>query len=42
VWTLRIGGQPIAGRWIIIDRQFKPVGSSAHKKIRDFGEPGLR
>ena len=25
VWTLRIGGQPIEGRWIIVDRQFKPA-----------------
>jgi hypothetical protein len=25
VWILRISGQPIAGRWIIIDRQFKPT-----------------
>ena len=23
VWLLSIGGQPIAGRWIIIDREFK-------------------
>jgi hypothetical protein len=22
VWELRIGGEPIAGRWLIIDRQF--------------------
>jgi hypothetical protein len=25
VWLLRIGGQPIAGRWVIVDRQFKPA-----------------
>jgi hypothetical protein len=25
VWVLTIGGQPIAGRWVIIDRQFKSV-----------------
>lgn len=25
VWTLRIGGQEIAGRWVIIDRRFVPV-----------------
>ena len=25
VWTPRIGGQEIAGRWVIIDRQFKPM-----------------
>ncbi len=25
VWIIRIGGQPIAGRWVIIDRQFKPA-----------------
>jgi hypothetical protein len=23
VWTLRIGGKPIAGRWVIIDREFR-------------------
>jgi hypothetical protein len=22
VWTLRIGGQEISGRWVIVDRQF--------------------
>ena len=22
VWTLRIGGQPIEGRWVIVDQQF--------------------
>jgi hypothetical protein len=22
VWTLRIGGQPIAGRWVMVNRQF--------------------
>jgi hypothetical protein len=25
VWALTIGGQPIAGRWVIIDRQFRPA-----------------
>ena len=25
VWTLRIGGQPIAGRRVIIDREFRPA-----------------
>jgi hypothetical protein len=25
VWTLRIAGQKIPGRWVIIDRQFKPA-----------------
>jgi hypothetical protein len=25
VWTLRVRGQPIEGRWVIIDRQFKPA-----------------
>jgi hypothetical protein len=24
-WTTRIGGQPIEGRWIIIDRQFHRI-----------------
>ena len=24
VWTLRIGGKEIAGRWVIVDRQFVP------------------
>ena len=28
VWTLRIGKQEIAGRWVIIDRQFKPAPSA--------------
>jgi hypothetical protein len=23
VWTLRIGGQTIEGRWVIMDREFK-------------------
>ena len=26
VWTLTIGGQPIPGRWVIVDREFKPMG----------------
>jgi hypothetical protein len=25
VWVLTIGGQPIEGRWVIIDREFRPV-----------------
>jgi hypothetical protein len=25
VWTLRIGGQEIPGRWVIVDREFRPV-----------------
>jgi hypothetical protein len=25
IWTLRIGGQEISGRWIILDRLFEPV-----------------
>jgi len=25
VWTLRIGKQEIPGRWIIVDREFKPA-----------------
>jgi len=25
VWTLTIGAQEIAGRWIIIDRRFRPA-----------------
>jgi hypothetical protein len=25
VWALTIGGQPIAGRWVIIDREFRPA-----------------
>jgi hypothetical protein len=25
VWTLRIGGQELLGRWVIIDRQFRPA-----------------
>jgi hypothetical protein len=26
VWTLTIDGQPITGRWVIIDREFRPAG----------------
>ena len=29
VWLLRIGGQPVAGRWVIIDREFKPAAHEA-------------
>ena len=25
VWTLRIGKEEISGRWVIIDREFKPA-----------------
>ncbi|MGZ6076123.1 MAG: hypothetical protein ACXWOA_19910 [Isosphaeraceae bacterium] len=25
VWTLRIGKQELAGRWVIIDREFQPA-----------------
>jgi hypothetical protein len=25
VWTLKVGGQETAGRWVIIDRQFRPA-----------------
>ena len=25
VWELSIAGQPIEGRWVIIDREFRPV-----------------
>jgi hypothetical protein len=25
VWTLRIGGQEIPGRWVIVDREFRPA-----------------
>jgi hypothetical protein len=25
VWTLRIGKEEIPGRWIIVDREFKPT-----------------
>jgi hypothetical protein len=25
VWVLTIGGQVIAGRWVIIDREFRPA-----------------
>jgi hypothetical protein len=25
VWALTVGGQPIAGRWVIIDREFRPA-----------------
>jgi hypothetical protein len=25
VWTLRIGGQEVPGRWVIMDREFRPA-----------------
>jgi hypothetical protein len=25
VWELIVGGQPLEGRWVIIDREFKPA-----------------
>jgi hypothetical protein len=25
VWRLRIGKQEIAGRWVIVDREFRPT-----------------
>jgi hypothetical protein len=25
VWTLRIGGKEVPGRWVIVDREFKPA-----------------
>ena len=25
VWTLRIGKEEIAGRWVIVDREFRPA-----------------
>ena len=25
IWLLRIGGQPIPGRWIIVNREFLPA-----------------
>ena len=25
VWVLSIGGQPIEGRWVIVDRQFHQI-----------------
>jgi hypothetical protein len=25
VWTLRIGGQPIEGRWVIVARKLRPA-----------------
>jgi hypothetical protein len=25
VWALTIGGRAIAGRWVIIDREFRPA-----------------
>ena len=25
VWTLRIGKQEIPGRWVIVDREFRPA-----------------
>ena len=26
VWTIRIGKQEIPGRWVIVDREFRPHG----------------
>jgi hypothetical protein len=31
VWTLTIGGQPLEGRWVIIDREFKGTAQIAAK-----------
>jgi hypothetical protein len=28
VWVLTIGGREIPGRWVIIDREFKPIASA--------------
>jgi hypothetical protein len=25
VWTLSIGGNPIEGRWVIVDQEFRPA-----------------
>ena len=25
IWTLRIGNEDVAGRWVIIDREFRPA-----------------
>ena len=25
VWTLTVGRQPLEGRWVIIDREFRPA-----------------
>jgi hypothetical protein len=25
VWTLRIGGQDVPGRWVIVDREFRLI-----------------
>ncbi len=45
VWTLRIGKQGIPGRWVIVDREFRPAPGEAigcgglevhNKKIRPF------
>jgi hypothetical protein len=27
VWTIRIGKQEIPGRWVIVDREFRPTSS---------------
>ena len=27
VWTLRIGKQEIPGRWVIVDREFRPTAA---------------
>jgi hypothetical protein len=31
VWVLTIGGHPIAGRWVIIDREFRPA--TEHRRL---------
>ena len=37
VWTLRIGKEELLGRWIIIDREFKPVPPDSHYGTNNFG-----
>src|SRR5271157_235780 len=32
VWTLRIGDQEIPGRWVIVDREFRPVEAGIPSK----------
>jgi hypothetical protein len=34
VWALTVGGQPIAGQWVIIDREFKPAGQLSRPERR--------
>jgi hypothetical protein len=38
-WTTRIGGQPIEGRWVIVDREFKAAACN-RPSMRKACSPG--